>query len=127
MVNFGPRETVPDRFAGRKFHVHNAAITLMRTTPAENERLGEELATKIAAATGPAAILIPLRGVSAIDREGQPFDDPAARKALYDAIRNRRGTTELIELDQHINDPGFADACAAKLLALMKSRSSIPH
>ena len=120
MVNFGPRETVPQKFADRKFHVHNASITLMRTTPDENSKLGVEIASKVAASQGPAAILIPLRGVSAIDRDGQPFDDPVARRQLYDGIRKNHGKTELIELDQHINDPPFAEACAAKLLALMR-------
>ena len=71
----------------RKFHVHNASVTLMRTTPEENAQLGEEIGRKLAAATGPAAILLPLQGVSAIDRAGQPFDDPAARAALFDGIR----------------------------------------
>src|SRR5207249_1184763 len=60
MVNFGPRETVPERFAGRTFHVHNASVTLMRTTPAENEKLGEEIARKVAAGRGPAGITLPL-------------------------------------------------------------------
>jgi uncharacterized protein (UPF0261 family) len=119
MVNFGPRETVPPQFAGRRFHVHNATVTLMRTTPDENAHLGAELARKVAASRGPAAILLPLRGVSAIDRTGQPFDDPAAREALFQAIREQHGRVELIELDCHINDPQFAAAAAEKLLALM--------
>ena len=76
MVNFGPPETVPERFRDRKFYQHNPTVTLMRTTAEENAELGDEIGRKVAAATGPAAILLPLRGVSAIDREGQPFDDP---------------------------------------------------
>jgi uncharacterized protein (UPF0261 family) len=119
MVNFGPRETVPEKFAGRKFHIHNASVTLMRTTPEENEKLGEEIGRKLAAAKGPTSILLPLHGVSAIDRAGQPFDDPTARQALFAEIRRTRGHTELIELDQHINDPAFAEAAARKLLHLL--------
>ena len=121
MVNFGPRETVPEKFRDRKFHVHNATVTLMRTTPEENAKLGQEIGRKVAAANGPAAILLPLQGVSAIDRAGQPFDDPAARAALYDGIRSTRGSTELIELDCHINDPAFAEAAARTLLTLLQS------
>jgi len=121
MVNFGPRETVPAKFAKRKFHVHNASVTLMRTTPAENALLGAEIARKLTAAKGPAAIILPLQGLSAIDRAGQPFDDPRARAALYDAIRIERGGVELIELDQHINDVAFATAAAQKLLSLIRS------
>jgi uncharacterized protein (UPF0261 family) len=120
MVNFGPADTVPEKFRHRKLHVHNASITLMRTTPEENAKLGEEIGRKLAAAQGPACILLPLQGVSAIDRAGQPFDDPAARGALFDSIRRHRGSAELIELDRHINDPEFAEAAANKLLALIQ-------
>lgn len=119
MVNFGPRESVPEKFQQRKFHIHNASVTLMRTTEEENRLLGEEIGRKVATSTGPAAILLPLQGVSAIDRAGQPFDDPAARAALVAGIRATHGNVELIELDQHINDEGFAIAAANKLLQLI--------
>ena len=126
MVNFGPRETVPAKFAGRKFHIHNASVTLMRTTPEENAQLGDEIARKVAASSGPAAILLPLQGVSAIDRAGQPFDDPEARTALLESIRRQAGLADILELDQHINDPLFACAAAEKLLALLRSPSIQP-
>jgi uncharacterized protein (UPF0261 family) len=121
MVNFYAPETVPAKFRGRKFYPHNPQVTLMRTTPEENARIGADLGRKCAAAKGPVSILLPRKGVSAIDREGQPFDDPAARKALYDAIRENARGVEVAELDFHINDPGFADAAAAKLLDLLKT------
>jgi len=124
MVNFGPRETVPEKFAGRKFHIHNASVTLMRTTPDENAQLGQEIARKVSASTGPTTILLPRQGVSAIDKTGQPFDDPTARESLYNAIRTSRGNTELIELDRHINDESFAVAAAEKLLELIANN---PH
>lgn len=120
MVNFGPRETVPAKFAARKFHVHNANVTLMRTTPDENRLLGLEIARKAAASTGPVALMLPLQGVSAIDRTGQSFDDPQARQALYDAIRQNHGAVELIEMDCHINDREFAAAAAHKLLEFLR-------
>jgi uncharacterized protein (UPF0261 family) len=120
MVNFGPRETVPGKFAGRKFHVHNASVTLMRTTAAENEKLGQEICHKLAAAAGPVTILLPLHGVSAIDGEGQPFDDAKAREALYNVIRaNKPANVELMKIDSHINDEAFATAAASKLLELI--------
>lgn len=119
MVNFGPRETVPAKFADRQFHIHNSNVTLMRTTPAENRQLGLEIARKAAAAIGPTAILLPLQGISAIDQSGQPFNDPSAREALFEAVRQNRGSVELIELNNHINDPEFATAAAAKLLELV--------
>ena len=121
MVNFGPRDTVPEKFAGRKFHVHNASVTLMRTNAEENAKLGEEIGRKLSQAKGPTSILLPRQGVSAIDRAGQPFDDPAARSALFDGIRRTRGSIELVELDQHINDPAFAARVADRLLELLRS------
>jgi uncharacterized protein (UPF0261 family) len=120
MVNFGPPETVPERFADRQFYQHNPTVTLMRTTVEENARIGEDLARKVAAAKGPAALLLPLGGVSAIDAPGQAFDAPAARVALFDAIRAHHGNVPLLELDQHINDPAFARAAAEKLIELIR-------
>lgn len=122
MVNFGPAATVPEKFNRRKFHIHNPTVTLMRTTPEENAKLGEEIGCKVAASTGPACILLPLQGVSAIDRAGQSFDDPIARAALYDGIRRSHGAVEMVELDSHINDEAFAVTCARKLLALVAAR-----
>lgn len=122
MVNFGPRNSVPEKFADRLFYQHNATVTLMRTTPDENQQLGEEIGRKAAAATGPTAILLPLQGVSAIDKVGQPFDDPRARQALFDAIRQTHGSAELIECNSHINDRAFATAAAEKLLELIRPR-----
>jgi uncharacterized protein (UPF0261 family) len=121
MINFGPRPTVPEKFRNRLFYQHNANITLMRTTPEENRQFGEEVGRKAAAATGPCTILFPLQGVSAIDVTGKPFDDPTARTALLDGIRTTRGNAELIELDAHINDTAFAEACVQKLLAEIQS------
>lgn len=123
MVNFGPRDTVPPQFAQRRFHQHNPNVTLMRTTPEENDRLGKEIAHKASAARGPTAILLPLRGISAIDAEGQPFWWPEADRALFDSIRLWRSpSVELVELDLHINDPAFAAAAASKLQELMLRR-----
>jgi uncharacterized protein (UPF0261 family) len=119
MVNFQAPETIPGEFADRMFYRHNPTVTLMRTTPDENTALGAEIARKVAASTGPAVLMLPLAGVSAIDRDGGPFDDPSAREALFAALREYHDGVELIELDCHINDPEFADAAAAKLIELM--------
>jgi uncharacterized protein (UPF0261 family) len=99
MVNFGPRQTVPEKFKDRLFYQHNATVTLMRTTAEENVRIGQEIGRKVAATDGPAAITLPLKGVSAIDAQGQAFDDPTAREALFDAIRQYHDHVELVELD----------------------------
>ena len=119
MVNFYEPESVPHRFGDRKFHRHNDHVTLMRTSAIENAQLGLEIGTKLSEGKGPRAIFLPLQGVSAIDRTGQPFDDPGARKSLFDNVRANCGDVPLFELDLHINDPAFADAMAAKLIELM--------
>jgi uncharacterized protein (UPF0261 family) len=117
MVNFGPAETVPERFAGRNLLVHNATVTLMRTTVDECAELGTRLAARLSRSRGPATVFLPLRGVSAVSVEGGPFHDPAADAALFDAIRTHldRDRVELVELDTDINDPEFAHAMATAL------------
>jgi uncharacterized protein (UPF0261 family) len=121
MVNFGPPDTVPEKFRGRRFYQHNPSITLMRTTPDENDRLGKEIAEKASAARGPTAVVVPLRGVSAIDREGQPFWWPEADQALFQSLRHWMSPhVRLIELDLHVNDADFAGSMARTLLELMR-------
>ncbi|HUF26159.1 MAG TPA: Tm-1-like ATP-binding domain-containing protein, partial [Gemmatimonadaceae bacterium] len=128
MVNFGPRNTVPERFGGRRLHVHNPNVTLMRTTPDECARLGEIIAGKLNRATGPTALVIPLRGVSALDREGQPFHDPEADAALIDSLRRTLDPrVKRIEIDAHINDPAFADAIADELLPHLAGHAHAVH
>ena len=127
MVNFHGIETVPERFRGRKLHRHNANVTLMRTTPEENAKLGEEIGRKLSAAKGPVTVLLPLRGVSAIDREGQPFDDPEAREALFAGIRRSFASPGILELDQHVNDESFAEAVALELVRLLRGSAASGH
>ena len=123
MVNFGPRDTVPEKFKERKFYQHNPNVTLMRTTPEENDKLGKEIAEKASAARGPTAILLPLKGVSAIDREGQAFWWPEADRALFQSIRNWTGPqVKVVELDLHINDAEFARAAADTLLGMVQKK-----
>jgi uncharacterized protein (UPF0261 family) len=93
----------------------------MRTTPDENDALGKEIAHKASAARGPVAVLVPRRGVSAIDREGQPFWWPEADEALFQSLRNWMSPhVQLVELDLHINEPEFAQVAAETLLRLMR-------
>src|SRR5262245_4011540 len=121
MVNFGPPETVPAKFKDRRFYQHNPTVTLMRTTPEENDKLGKEIAEKASAAKGPTAVLLPRKGVSAIDKEGGPFWWPEADAALFQSLRNWISpSVRLVELDLHINDPEFAQTGAETLLRMFK-------
>ncbi len=120
MVNFGPPDSVPEKFKGRRFYQHNPTVTLMRTTPEDNDQLGKEIAQKASAARGPTTVMVPLKGVSAIDKEGQPFWWPEADAALFASLRQWMSPhVRLIEMDVHINDPQFAQAAANALLAMM--------
>jgi uncharacterized protein (UPF0261 family) len=123
MVNFWAVETVPPRFKERTLYKHNANVTLMRTTPQECAELGRIIASKLNRATGPTVLFIPLQGVSAIDKEGQPFYLPEADAALFESLRrNVRPPAEVVELDMHINDAEFATAMAERLLEMLKAQ-----
>jgi uncharacterized protein (UPF0261 family) len=123
MVNFGPLETVPERFRHRWLYQHNPTTTLMRTTPEECAELGRIIARKLNSAKGPVAVFVPKRGVSAIDVEGKPFYDPEADQALIAALKaNLAPHLELHEWDADINDPAFARAMAVRLDELIRAQ-----
>lgn len=121
MVNFGPMDTVPAQFKDRNLYKHNPTVTLMRTTADELKSIGHEIATRLTDATGKTTLMLPLKGVSMIDVEGQPFYDAEADKALFDTLRTElEGTNvEIVELDTDINDKEFAVAAAKKLISLL--------
>jgi uncharacterized protein (UPF0261 family) len=124
MVNFGPRDSVPERFRDRLFYEHNPTVTLMRTTPDECAELGRRIARKLNAAQGPLTLFVPLRGVSMIAVEGQPFHDPEADEALVGALREGIDpSVDVRELDTDINDPAFAEAMAHRLHELVGVRA----
>ncbi len=116
MINFGTFDSVPERFKARRLYKHNPTVTLMRTTASECKAIGEFIAKKLNAMTGPVRFLIPEGGVSAIDKPGAAFHDPDANRALFDAITTHfraGGNRKVIRLPHHINDEAFADALVA--------------
>lgn len=120
MVNFGSIGTVPERYGSRKLYEWNPMVTLMRTTVEENRKLGEILAQKANASPAPVAFCLPLRGVSILDDEGQPFWDPEADAALFDSIRkNARPDIEIVAVDANVNTQRFADAAVDLLKRLI--------
>jgi uncharacterized protein (UPF0261 family) len=121
MVNFGARETIPAKYADRKLYPHNPLVTLMRTTREENAELGRIIGAKLSKAKGPTVLMIPKKGVSAIDVEGKPFYDAEADETLFTALRkNITPNVTLVELDADINSDAFATEAAHRLLALVK-------
>ncbi len=122
MANFGERDTVPDKYEGRNFYIHNPQVTLMRTTPEECRQLGKILADKVNAYTAPVTVLLPTKAISIISAEGQPFYDPEADAALFSSIKeNLSDSIELIEVDAEINAPEFSRACAETLIKNLNS------
>lgn len=120
MANFGERDSVPSKFEGRNFYIHNPQVTLMRTTADECAQLGRILADKVNAYTSPVEIFIPKGGISVISREGQPFHDAAADEALFKSIHEHAKVGVHDHLED-INDKAFAEAAAKRLLELIQS------
>lgn len=121
MVNFLAYDTVPETFKSRNLHRHTSNVTLMRTTADECREIGKRIAEKLNRAKSPTVLMLPLKGVSKIDREGEPFFDPDADKALFDSLKTHANDSVIIkEFDLHINDPAFAEAVAEQMINFLK-------
>lgn len=122
MVNFGAPSTIPDKYKHRLLYKHNPQVTLMRTTKEENERMGQWIGNKLNQFTSPARFMIPLKGFSALDKEGQAFYDPDADEAFIEALENTvsNNNISIIKMSCHINDKEFSSALAANYNELNK-------
>ncbi|APX94727.1 hypothetical protein BWR19_18370 [Halomonas sp. 1513] len=130
MVNFAGLESVPERYRQRLLYEHNPQITLMRTTAEENARMGRWIGDKLNRSRGPVRFLLPEGGVSALDAPGQPFHDPAADAALFEALEATVEQTperQLIRSPHHINDPAFAAQLVEQFREVMATRSRRPN
>jgi uncharacterized protein (UPF0261 family) len=116
MINFGAKETVPPQFADRKFHIHNAQVTLMRTSVEDNVNAAKFIARKLNRSTAKVIVLLPEKGVSMLDAEGQAFEDTQARAALFETLEKEIQQTparQVRRLPFNINDPEFSAALVA--------------
>lgn len=118
MVNFGPVDTVPEKFRARTLHVHNSSVTLMRTSVEENISCARWIAGKLNAYPQSAfTLLIPEGGVSELDKPGNPFRCVEADQALFNELERiliRGPNRKVIRYPYHINDPEFSAAIAAE-------------
>lgn len=120
MVNFGPMESVPKAFSGRKFYVHTPMVTVMRTNPEENRRLGEIMADKLNRSKGRVVVVIPLKGFSGLDESGKPFFDIACSLSFAQALKeNIDQKIKVIELDCHINEAPYAKEVVEQFLEML--------
>jgi uncharacterized protein (UPF0261 family)/ABC-type branched-subunit amino acid transport system ATPase component len=125
MVNFGPMDSVPERYRGRTLEVHNPTVTLMRTTPEENVRIGRWIGERLNRMDGSVRFFLPEAGVSALDALGRPFSDPNADEQLFrtlEATVRQTGTRRIVRMPEHINDPRFAAEVAAEFRRLFGNR-----
>lgn len=125
MVNFGPMDSVPERYRGRTLHVHNPTVTLMRTTPEENVQIGRWIGERLNLMDGPVRFFLPEGGVSALDAPGQPFSDPNANEQLFrslEATVRQTASRRLIRLRKHINDPDFSAEVVAEFRRVLGGR-----
>ena len=124
MVNFGPPDTVPEKYNGRNFYQSKPTTTLMRTNVEDNQQLGEIFADKANRAKGPVAFLIPLKGFSVTDSEGGPFWWPEADQAFLTALKHHLNPEiQVVELDLHINDNEFSETAVEMLLNMIESQN----
>ncbi|MGY3451494.1 Tm-1-like ATP-binding domain-containing protein [Bradyrhizobium sp. USDA 4353] len=122
MVNFGAPDTIPERYRGRKFHVHNPQVTLMRTTPAENAEMGRWIGERLNRMDGPVRFFLPDKGVSALDVQGQPFFDREADEALFRSLEQtvrQTSTRRIIRVPHHINDNEFVAAIVSAIRPML--------
>ena len=122
MVNFGAPDSIPERYRQRKFHVHNPQVTLMRTTPEENDRIGRWIGERLNQMDGPVRFFLPEGGVSALDVPGQPFWDPEADAALFRALENsvrQTSNRQIVRVKRNINDPEFVSAIVGAFRSLL--------
>ena len=125
MANFGGMGTVPQRFkdGDRVFYEWNPAVTLMRTSAEENAQMGKIFAEKANQAMGPVAFLLPLKGVSILDGDGELFCDRTADQAFFDALKmNLNDGIAVHEIDHNINDPEFSTRATELMLELIDQK-----
>ncbi|MBX3253754.1 MAG: Tm-1-like ATP-binding domain-containing protein [Chitinophagaceae bacterium] len=125
MVNFAQPDTVPSQYKERELYSWSPDVTLMRTNQEENEILGEQLAGRINRSPAPVTVLIPLKGISQVDAEGGVFYRPETDKVLFSAIKKHaKPGIPVIEINAHINDPGFSKRLVDALLNLLEQKKS---
>jgi uncharacterized protein (UPF0261 family) len=121
----GPMKEAEKHFPGRIYHVHNAAITAIRTERIELEAVAQVLAQRCNTAMGPFSILVPLGGFSVLDRQGGPFYNPEGPEFFGGVLKKHlQPGSPLKLLPYHINDKEFAEAVLEAFEELLNRKIS---
>jgi uncharacterized protein (UPF0261 family) len=122
---FGPRESIPARFRKRKTTMHNPYNANVKVSRGEMAEVGRVMAGRLNTASGPTAVMIPLKGWSVYGAPGGVLYDGAGNRILVRALREHlKEGIQLKEIDAHINDAIFVDACVDQLITYLKEKRS---
>ena len=125
-ICFGSPESIPAKYQDRKRVMHNPCNANVRTSREELERVGELLASRLNAARGPVALVVPLRGWSVYGSEGGPLHEPETDNQLLQTVKVLLSPDVILrEIDCDINDSAFAPACVALLVELMEQTGQV--
>lgn len=118
MVNFGPKETVPEKFSDRLFYQHNPTVTLMRVNKEEAKIIAEKIAEKLQKAGKETTLLFPQKGFSGLDEEGKEFYQQEVDQIIMETLKEKLSQTaiNLVEKDLHINEEAFAKCAVDELI-----------
>jgi uncharacterized protein (UPF0261 family) len=118
----GRPEDLPEELRRRATVQHTPIHTHVRASGEEMAAVARFTAERLNAARGPRAVLIPLRGFSMLNREGEILYDEAANMAYAEAMDQALSPeVRLVKMDVHINDRAFADATVDTFLRLRKA------
>jgi uncharacterized protein (UPF0261 family) len=112
----GPLEEAKQKYPGKKYHVHNAQLTAVRTGPEEMEEVAKYFGSAFLSIRRPTEFFIPLKGFSNHDSEHGHLHDPSMPPIFEKLLRKHcPADTPITALPYHINDPEFAAAITASL------------
>ena len=123
MVNFGPLETVPEKYRDRQLFSWAPDVTLMRTNEEENRILGKTIAEKINKSKAPVTVLLPLGGLSKIGGPGEVFHAPAIDQELFSSLKSHANKNiKILEVNSNINTESFAAQAVKSLMEILISQ-----
>ena len=122
-IIYGSPDKILERFKHQYIHVHGTGIYVLRTKRKEMIEVALAMAEKINNASGRTAVILPLQGLSILDKVDKEFDDREANFAFFETLkRNLKPEVEVKEVDAHITDALFADEAAEMLCELVKDQ-----